>query len=51
MARKQVPDALTLFDALVYTCAFRLVIDPASHATARVLEWRQLLRGHIGKFN
>jgi 2'-5' RNA ligase len=51
MARKHAPDALTLFDALVYTCAYRLVIDPASHAAARVMEWRQLLRGHIGKFN
>ena len=50
MARKQAPDALTLFDALVYTCQYRLVIDPPSHAAARVLEWRQLLRQRIGRF-
>ncbi|MBK8497509.1 MAG: 2'-5' RNA ligase family protein [Flavobacteriales bacterium] len=51
MPRKSAPDALTLFDALVYTCQYRLVIDPASHAAARVMEWRQLLRERIGNFH
>ena len=37
MARKSTPDALALFDALVYTCHYRLVIDPASHVAARVM--------------
>ncbi len=44
------PDALTLFDALVYTCQYRLVIDPASGVLARVMEWRQMLRDKIGVF-
>lgn len=51
MPRKSTPDALALFDTLVYTCQYRLVIDPASHAAARVMEWRQALRERIGKFN
>lgn len=51
MPRKSTPDALALFDTLVYTCHYRLVIDPASHAAARVMEWRQSLRERIGKFN
>ena len=51
MPRKPVTDALSLFDTLVYTCQYRLVIDPASHAAARVMEWRQTLRERIGKFN
>ena len=51
MPRKDTPDALALFDTLVYTCQYRLVIDPASHAAARVMEWRQALRERIGKFN
>lgn len=50
MARKDTPDALTLFDALVYTCQYRLVIDPASGVLARVMEWRQLLKDKIGIF-
>ena len=50
MPRKPKPDALALFDTLVYTCQYRLVIDPASHAAARVMEWRQTLRERIGKF-
>lgn len=50
MPRAAKQDVLTLFDALVYTCRYRLVIDPASHAAARVMEWRQLLRGRIGNF-
>lgn len=50
MPRRKATDVLTLFDALVYTCQYRLVIDPASHASVRVLEWRQLLREHIGRF-
>lgn len=51
MARKPTPDALALFDALVYTCHYRLVIDPASHVAARVMEWRQALRERITTFN
>ena len=51
MPRKSTPDALALFDTLVYTCHYRLVIDPASHAAARIMEWRQTLRERIGKFN
>ncbi len=51
MPRRSATDALALFDTLVYTCQYRLVIDPASHVAARVMEWRQLLREHIGKFN
>ncbi len=51
MARKPRQDALTLLDSLVYTCAYRLVIDPASHVAARVLEWRQTLRERIGRFD
>lgn len=51
MPRKAAPDALALFDTLVYTCQYRLVIDPVSNAAARVLEWRRALREHIGPFN
>lgn len=51
MARRSTPDALALFDTLVYTCQYKLVIDPVSHAGARVLEWRQALREHIGRFD
>ena len=51
MARKATVDALSLFDTLVYTCQYRLVIDPASHLAARILEWRQALRERIGIFN
>lgn len=51
MPRKSNSDALALFDTLVYTCQYRLVIDPASHAAARVMEWRQQLRDRIGNFN
>lgn len=51
MPRKSNTDALSLFDTLVYTCQYRLVIDPVSHAAARVMEWRQTLRERIGKFN
>lgn len=51
MPRKDTQDALALFDTLVYTCQYRLVIDPASHAAARVMEWRQALRERIGTFN
>jgi hypothetical protein len=51
MPRKQPQDVLALFDTLVYTCHYRLVIDPASHAAARVMEWRQMLRERIGHFN
>ncbi len=51
MPRKSTTDALALFDTLVYTCQYRLVIDPASHAAARVMEWRQMLRERIGTFN
>lgn len=50
MPRKPSPDALALFDTLVYTCQYRLVIDPASNVLARVLEWKQLLRDRIGVF-
>lgn len=51
MSRKPTPDVLALFDTLVYTCQYRLVIDPASHAAARVMEWRQQLRERIGHFH
>ena len=51
MPRKPSPDALALFDTLVYTCQYRLVIDPASNTMARVLEWKQLLRDRIGAFD
>ncbi|MBP7407457.1 MAG: 2'-5' RNA ligase family protein [Flavobacteriales bacterium] len=51
MPRRSNTDALALFETLVYTCHYRLVIDPASHAAARVMEWRQQLRDRIGKFN
>lgn len=50
MPRKVATDALSLFDTLVYTCEYRLVIDPTSTAMARVMEWKQLLRERIGKF-
>lgn len=50
MARRTDTDVLTLFDALVYTCQYRVVIDPASSAMARVMEWRTLLRERIGTF-
>ena len=48
MPRTVKPDVLTLFDALVYTCHYQLVIDPASGALARVMEWKQALRERIG---
>ena len=50
MPRAKATDALTLFDALVYTCQYRLVIDPASGVLARVMEWRQAVRDKIGVF-
>jgi hypothetical protein len=50
MRRTKAPDALALFDTLVYTCQYRLVVDPASHVSARVMEWRQALRERIGTF-
>ncbi len=50
MPSRSPQNALALFDTLVYTCQYRLVIDPASHAGARVMEWRQRLRERIGKF-
>lgn len=50
MPRKSPKDALALFDTLVYTCQYRLVIDPASHAGAQVMEWRRSLRERIGIF-
>lgn len=43
--------ALALFDTLVYTCHYRLVIEPAGNVMARVLDWRRELRERIGKFN
>lgn len=51
MPRKATADALSLFDTLVYTCQYRLVIDPASHLAARIMEWRQALRARINTFN
>ncbi|QQR87135.1 MAG: 2'-5' RNA ligase family protein [Flavobacteriales bacterium] len=51
MRSKRKDDALSLFDTLVYTCQYRLVIDPAGNAMARAMEWRQQLRERIGKFN
>ncbi len=50
MPRKPALDALTLFDALVYTCQYRLVIDPTSPILARVMEWKQALRERIGDY-
>ncbi|MFN6178737.1 MAG: 2'-5' RNA ligase family protein [Flavobacteriales bacterium] len=50
MARTTANDALSLFDTLVYTCEYRLVIDPASAVLARVMEWRQLLKEKVGVF-
>ena len=32
------------------TCQYRLVIEPASRVSARVMEWRQQLRERIGRF-
>lgn len=51
MPRKSNTDVLALFDTLVYTCQYRLVLEPASHVSARVLEWRQGLRERIGLFH
>ncbi len=51
MPRKSTTDALAVFDTLVYTCQYRLVIDPASRAAACAMEWRRALRERIGTFN
>lgn len=51
MPRRSTTDALALFDTLVYTCEYRLVIDPASHVSTRVMKWREDLRERIGRFN
>lgn len=50
MPRRAPTDLPSLFESLVYTCEYRLVIDPASPAMARAMEWRQALRERIGKF-
>lgn len=51
MPRRTGSDVLSLFDTLVYTCRYRLVIDLAGNAMARVMEWRQVLRERIGRFD
>lgn len=51
MARKSAPDALTLFDALVYTRLYRVSIDPPSAAHAWVMQVRHQLRERIGIFD
>ncbi len=40
MARKTTTDALSLFDTLVYTCEYRLVMDPASAVLAHRIAGR-----------
>lgn len=51
MPRKSAPDALTLFDALVYTRLYRVAIDPPSAAHAWVMQVRHQLRDRIGIFD
>lgn len=50
MARRTAADALTLFDSLVYTCLYRVAIDPPSEAQAWVMQVRHQLRERIGPF-
>lgn len=50
MPRKASKDALTLFDALVYTCLYRVSLDPPSAAQAWVMQARHQLRDRIGDF-
>jgi hypothetical protein len=50
MPRKAALDALTLFDSLVYTCTYRVAIDPPSAAQAWVMHARHQLRSAIGAF-
>lgn len=50
MVRRTATDALTLFDSLVYTCLYRVVIDPPSEAQAWVMQVRHQLRDRIGAF-
>lgn len=50
MPRRKHADALTLFDALVYTCLYRVSIDPPSATHAWVMQVRHQLRDRIGPF-
>lgn len=50
MPRKPPADALTLFDALVYTRCYRVSIDLPSDALAWVMQVRHALRDRIGRF-
>jgi hypothetical protein len=50
MARRKQADALTLFDSLVYTCLYRVSIDPPSATHAWVMQVRHQLRDRIGMF-
>lgn len=49
--RSPAPDTPTLFDTLVTTYRFLLVIDPAPAVMARVSEWKQVLRERIGSYS
>lgn len=50
MARRKQNDALTLFDSMVYTCLYRVSIDPPSATHAWVMQVRHQLRDTIGLF-
>ncbi|MFN3875224.1 MAG: 2'-5' RNA ligase family protein [Flavobacteriales bacterium] len=50
MARKSSVDALTLFDALVYTRIYRVSIDLPSDGLAWVMQVRHALRDRVGGF-
>lgn len=50
MPRRKQSDALTLFDSLVYTCLYRVSIDPPSATHAWVMQVRHQLRDRIGVF-
>ncbi len=50
MPRRKQTDALTLFDAMVYTCLYRVSIDPPSATHAWVMQVRHQLRERIGLF-
>lgn len=49
--RSPAPDTPTLFDTLVTTYRFMLVIDPAPATMARVSEWKQVLRQRVGAYD
>ena len=50
MPRKPAVDALKLFDSLVYTCQYRVALDPPSAAQAWVMQVRHQLKAAIGVF-